>query len=267
MSRIGKNKIIFLGTGGGGVMMSLQKCSTAGFWVNMEGVNLYFDPGPSAIYKIREAGLVPDDLKGIFISHKHLDHCSDLNALIEAVHYHVTRGGWDYRDYQVFCPADVLEYIISDHQKMPKKINKVQSEKVYQLEHLKINSSKMLLEKPCYAGKFKQFGYKISGENINFSYIPETFYQPGLYNNIKSDILVLNAMAPTKNYPEQLVKTIIDVSPKLVILQHWISRAYDYGIKKYAMDLQKATGVKIIAVKDGDVFDLQSREISQKARG
>ena len=259
MSRLTKNKIHFLGTGGGGVMMSRQKCTTAGFWANIEGVDLYFDPGPSAIYKIRQAELVPDDLKGIFVSHKHLDHCSDLNVLIEAVHYHVTRGGWDYQDYQVFCPKEVVkQYIVDWHKKMPKKIVEVKPEKKYKLEHLEIKTTKNLIEKPYYKEHLEQFGYYVKGKEYSFAYIPETFYKVDLFKKAKDEIVILNAMAPTEKYQSQLVKTIKCLSPKLVILQHWISRAYDYGPKKYAKDLQKATGVKVVAVTDGDVFDLNT---------
>jgi len=257
------DKIIFLGTGGGGSMVSLQQCSTAGFWVNLEGVNLYFDPGPSAIHKIRQAKLIPDDLKGIFITHKHLDHTGDLNALIEAIHYQFTNQGWDYRDFKIFCPTDTLPYITHDHQKMPKKIVEVLPETNYLLEHLKIITTKKLLEKPCYTGKLLQYGYKISGRSLSFSYIPETFYKKGLFKKAAAEILILNAMAPTKDYPAQLTAIIEEVSPKIVLLQHWIKRAYDYGIKKYACDLQQATGVKVMAINDGDVFDLRTRRISR----
>jgi len=256
-----RNKIIFLGTGGGGSMVSLQTYSTAGFWVNLEGVDLYFDPGPSAVYKIRQAGLNPDNLKGIFISHKHLDHTGDLNALIEAVHYQFSNKGWNYKDYQVFCPPDVVPYIIENHQKMPGKIVKVRSEQSYRLEHLKIMTTKKLLEKPCYHGNLEQYGYEVRGKQFSFAYVPETFYQSGLFKKLESDILVLNAMAPTNDYPEQLVKIVKEISPQLVILRHWIKRAADYGIKKYAHDLGKATGVKVIAVKDGEVFDFKTASI------
>ncbi len=258
-----ENKIIFLGTGGGGSMVSLQQCSTAGFWVNLEGVNLYFDPGPAALYKIREAGLIPDDLKGIFVTHKHLDHTSDLNALIEAVHYQFTNQGWNYRDYTVFCPPDVYTegYILNLHKKMPKKIIKVQAEKKYKLKHLTITTTKNLLEKPYYKKQLNQFGYQVKGEKYGFAYIPETFYRPGLFRKISEKIIILNAMAPKEEYYNQLVKTVKEISPKLILLQHWIKRAYEFGINKYARNLEKDTGIKVQAIKDGDIFDLKTKRL------
>lgn len=259
-----KNKIVFLGTGGGGSMVSLQQCSTAGFWANVEGVNLYFDPGPSALYKIRAAGLAPDDLKGIFVTHKHLDHISDLNALIEAVHYQFTNQGWNYRDYAVFCPPDVYSegYILDFHKKMPKKIIRVQAGKRYHLEHLTILTTKNLLEKPCYKNQLNQFGYQVKGKKYGFAYIPETFYQPGLFKKIKEKVIILNAMAPKEEYYRQLVKTVKEISPKLILLQHWIKRAYDFGMRKYAKNLEKVTGVKVLAINDGDVFNLKTRRLN-----
>ncbi len=255
-----KNKIIFLGTGGGGSMVSLQKCSTAGFWVNLEGVNLYFDPGPSAIYKIREAKLVPDDLKAILVTHCHLDHISDVNALIEAVHYQMTRHGWNYRDYQLLVPPDVIRenYIIQNHKKMVGKIVQVQSQKKYKVEHLTIKSTKRLLEKPCYKDKHDEFGYQVIGKKYSFAYIPETYYKKGLFKDVNQEIVILNAMKPTGDYYRETVKVIKELSPKLVLLQHWVNKTLIYGRKKLAAKLQKETGVKVMAMKDGDVFDLKT---------
>lgn len=247
-------------------MVCLQKCSTAGFWANVEGVNLYFDPGPGAVWHIRQHGLIPDDLQGILVTHKHVDHTADLNALIEAVHYQMTRGGWNFKDYQVLVPADVYQegYITKHHQKMPGKIIKVQPKQEYFLKHLKIKTTKKLVEKPYYKNKLDEFGYQVSGKKYRFTYLPETFYKKGLFTDLASELIILNAMKPTGDYYQQTKKIIKEISPQLVLLRHWVKKSLEYGIKKMARKLAKDTKVRIIALADGDVFDLTTKKISKK---
>ncbi|MBU1036650.1 MBL fold metallo-hydrolase [Patescibacteria group bacterium] len=256
-----RNKIIFLGTGGGGSMVSLQKRSTAGFWANVEGINLYFDPGPGAMWHIRQAKLVPDDLQAILISHKHVDHATDLNALIESIHYQMTRGGWNYKDYKVFIPPDVYGLISEHHQKMPGQIIKVKAEREYKLKHLKITTTKNLIEKPYYKNRLDEFGYQVKGKKIDFLYLPETFYKKDLAGNIKSKLLILNMMKATGDYYLNTVKVIKELSPQLILLRHWVRRTLVYGVKKLVDKLQKDTKIKIIPLKDGDVFNLRTKTL------
>lgn len=247
-------------------MVSLQTCSTAGFWANVEGVNLYFDPGPSAIYKIREANLIPDDLKAILITHKHIDHTTDINALIESIHYQMTRKGWDYKDFQVFASADLIKegYITAMHQKMPGKIVKLASQKTYQIEHLKVYTTKKLIEKPYYKDKLDEFGFKIEGRKYGFTYIPETFYRKGLFLKVKSDIVVLNFMKPKSKYYKETLKIIKELSPQLILLRHWVRGSLAYGPKRIAKELEKDCHIKIIALADKDVFDLKTQRLEGK---
>jgi ribonuclease BN (tRNA processing enzyme) len=257
------NKIIFLGTGGGGSMVSLQKCSTAGFWANIEGVNLYFDPGPGAMWHLRQNKLIPDDLRAILVTHCHVDHTAELNALIESVHYQITRGGWNFKDYRVFVPPDVYHegYLNKFHYKMPGKVIIVRSQKKYRLKHLIVQSTKHLIEKPYYKKEVDEFGYQISGQKYNFAYIPETFYKKDMLKGIKSDLVILNAMKPEGEYLAETIKIIKDLSPKIVLLRHWGRRTLEYGPKKLAKVLEKKTGVRVMALKDGDIFDLASNKL------
>jgi ribonuclease BN (tRNA processing enzyme) len=260
-----ENKIVFLGTGGGGSMVSLQKCATAGFWANVEGVNIYFDPGPGTMWHLRQNKLIPDDLRAVLVTHCHVDHTAELNALIESVHYQITRGGWNFKDYQVFVPPDVYRegYLNKFHYKMPGKVIIVGSQKEYRVKHLVIKSTKLLIEKPYYKKEVDEFGYQVTGKKYNFAYIPETFYKKGMLEGIKSETIILNAMKPEGKYLEQTVKIIKELSPKIVLLRHWVNRTLEFGPKKLAKILEKKTGVKVIALKDGDVFDLTTRKISK----
>ena len=79
--------IKFLGTAGARVVVAKQLRSSAGIWLCLDGTNVYIDPGPGALVKCFSSRpkLDPTTLDAIALSHKHLDHSGDINAMIEAM--------------------------------------------------------------------------------------------------------------------------------------------------------------------------------------
>ncbi|MBV8155907.1 MAG: MBL fold metallo-hydrolase, partial [Candidatus Eremiobacteraeota bacterium] len=75
-------------------------------WMRFGDTQVQVDPGPGAL--VRALSHVPPcnprELDAIVLSHKHLDHAGDVNALIEAM----TSGGFRRRG-AVMAPADALE--------------------------------------------------------------------------------------------------------------------------------------------------------------
>ncbi len=53
----------------------------------MNDVNIYLDPGPGALVKCTSSRPKFDPIKldAIILSHKHLDHSSDMKVMIEAM--------------------------------------------------------------------------------------------------------------------------------------------------------------------------------------
>src|SRR3989304_8168443 len=98
--------IKFVGTAGARFVVARQLRSSGGLWLSLQGVNLYLDPGPGALVRCwsSKPKLDPTKLDGILLSHKHLDHSGDINALIEAM----TEGGYRRRGV-LFAPQDALE--------------------------------------------------------------------------------------------------------------------------------------------------------------
>ena len=86
-------------------MVASQMRSTGGLWLNYRSTNLYIDPGPGALVRLRatQDHLDPQRLDGIILTHKHLDHANDVNIMVEAM----TESGYKHRGY-LFCPEDAL---------------------------------------------------------------------------------------------------------------------------------------------------------------
>lgn len=84
-------RIKFLGTGGGRFTMIHQRRATGGMvFYDHSGevadpLTLYIDPGPGAlVYSVKE-GISLEELDGLIVTHAHLDHCNDAEAIIEAM--------------------------------------------------------------------------------------------------------------------------------------------------------------------------------------
>src|SRR3989339_883501 len=100
------NFIKFLGTAGARVVVSKQVRSSGGIWLSLDGTNLHIDPGPGALVKCwsSKPPLDPSTLDGILLSHRHLDHSGDVNAMIEAM----SEGTFKQRGVLV-APAEALK--------------------------------------------------------------------------------------------------------------------------------------------------------------
>lgn len=87
MSQNETNFIKFLGTAGARYVFARQLRSSAGIWMNIEGDNVLIDPGPGTLVKCCSSRpkLDPAKLKAIILSHRHIDHSTDINVMIEAM--------------------------------------------------------------------------------------------------------------------------------------------------------------------------------------
>jgi phosphoribosyl 1,2-cyclic phosphodiesterase len=67
--------------------MLSQRRSSGGIWFSYGGARGVIDPGPGSLVRICEAGapLSPIDINTIIVTHRHIDHSSDVNALAEGM--------------------------------------------------------------------------------------------------------------------------------------------------------------------------------------
>ena len=82
--------IKFMGTAGARFVVSKQLRFSAGTWCCLQGLNILIDPGPGTLSRCfsSQPRLDPEKLDALILTHRHLDHSTDINMLIEAM----TRG-------------------------------------------------------------------------------------------------------------------------------------------------------------------------------
>ena len=80
------SSIIFLGTSGGNAV-SKQIQSAGGIILQVEDLQFHLDPGPGALSKAKEYGINLNRNTAVLVSHNHVNHCSELNPVIDAMTY------------------------------------------------------------------------------------------------------------------------------------------------------------------------------------
>jgi phosphoribosyl 1,2-cyclic phosphodiesterase len=251
----------FIGTGGARWVVAKQIRSSGGFWLTADGTNLHVDPGPGAL--VRALSLVPPldpaSLDAILLSHKHLDHSGDVNAMIEAM----CQGGWRPRG-ALCAPRDALD---ADAQPvvLPYARKFVPREWIVEagggpfvVGCVEVRAS-LRLQHPV-----ETYGLHFRTPSANVSYIPCTRYFDAIvedYRKNAPDVLIINvlrfrdAMDVDHLTYDDARELIAAIRPGAAIMSHFGTRMLERDPKALAYDLEDATGVKTFAAYDGWTYD------------
>ncbi|MCX7990201.1 MAG: MBL fold metallo-hydrolase [Aquificaceae bacterium] len=98
------DRIIFLGTAGGRASVFRFVRRSGGFLLWLSDRVVHVDPGPGTFVYLHQLGIDPRSLDLVVLSHIHLDHSSDVNAVVESA----TDGG-NLRHVALFAPSSAFE--------------------------------------------------------------------------------------------------------------------------------------------------------------
>jgi len=254
-----KDWIKFIGTAGARFVVAKQLRSSGGLWLFLQGVNLYMDPGPGALVRClsSEPNLDPTQLEGVLLSHKHLDHSGDINAMIEAM----TEGG--YRPKGVlFAPQDALDddpVVFRYVRSYLERIEVLKENENYSLGELKFSTGK----KHRHSVETYGFNFHLPGTTI--SYITDTKYDPDLISQYPGELLIINVVLVAENPHHQIdhlsfndVRLILGkAKASVAVLTHFGMRMLDAGPPQLANRLSEETGIRVIAAQDGMTLDIE----------
>lgn len=246
--------ITFLGTAGSRFMVTKQFLASGGAWLNLRGTEVLFDPGPGCLVWAKRRKLAPDRLKAIILSHKHLDHSSDVNIMIEAM----TDGGWRRRG-TVFAPSDAFNH---DPVIFPYLREYVESMDIL-IEGKSYSIGDVCFETPVrHQHPVETYGFIFHTPEYTFSWITDTRYFDTLPSYYRGDLLIMNVLmmksgAPIDHLSIPDARQIIgEVKPKVAILTHFGMTIWQAKPWELTERLSQDTGVSVIAARDGMVFDL-----------
>jgi phosphoribosyl 1,2-cyclic phosphodiesterase len=243
--------IKFLGTAGARFVMIRQLRASGGIWISSEDTNVLVDPGPGSIVRCAASKpkLDPSKLDAIILTHRHLDHCGDINVMIEAM----TEGGFKKRG-TVFCPADavdadsvILKHVIN----FPAKIEILEPNQDYSVGNFKFKTSMKHIH------SVQTYGLKFKIKDTQVSLLTDTRYFKGLLDFYKSDILIICVVffepRPEIEHlcladAESLIK---DIKPKKAILTHFGMTMLKAKPHIQAQELSQRLNIEVQAAYDG----------------
>lgn len=222
--------------------------------MNLGDTQILLDPGPGSLVYAIKLGCDPVKLNAIILSHKHLDHSADVNVMIEAM----TDGGWKKRSV-LFAPADAFSngaVILPYLQTYPEKIELLKEGKSYVVGDVSFSTPVKHIH------QVETYGFVFQTPRHKFSWITDTKIFDSLAGYYGADLAIVNVLSLENRLPvdhlslPDAVMLIREIRPRMAILTHfgvplWRTMPWEMEEK-----ISEDAGVKVIAARDGMVFDL-----------
>ncbi len=247
-------RITFLGTAGARVMVASQILASGGLWLDLVGTQMLLDPGPGTLVQAAKRKLRPRSLEAIILSHRHLDHAADVNVMIEAM----TEGGLRRRGL-LFAPRDALEddpVVLQYLRPALERIEVLESGKTYRVNDITFKAP-LRHQHPV-----ETYGLLFQTPKHSFAYIADTRYFDQLCEAYQAELLILNVVRLEPGGPfdhlsaPEAGEIIRRIKPRAAILTHFGMTMWRAKPWEVAKKLQEETGVRVLAARDGLVFDL-----------
>jgi phosphoribosyl 1,2-cyclic phosphodiesterase len=254
--------ILFLGSGGARFVVARQLRASGGMWMRFGATQIHVDPGPGAL--VRALSHVPPcnprELEAIVLSHKHLDHSADVNALIEAM----TSGGFRRRG-AVLAPADAFDdepVVLPYARHFVERIERLEAANgPYPIGEVELYTSMR------HRHAVQTHGLHFVYGDLRVSYLPCGRYFEALaadYAAHRPDVLIVNVLRfgdamDVDHFTWSDARRVVgEVRPRVAVFQHFGTKMLEANPTKLAADLEDELGLRAIAAFDGLVLDLET---------
>ena len=244
-------RILFLGTGGDAYVIGKQYRSSGGIILNINTTQIHIDPGPGSLMMAKMASVNLRENTVLMVSQSTMAAANDVNAVASAM----THEGLDKRGVLV-CPSSVVEgnnaHLTEKYKNFLEKTIAIDNTKRIGINDVEIEVVEINNDASNVAG------YKIFNQQFTITYIPDTGYDENLIKKISdTDILILNVPYPSSHKEkghmnaEDAHEIIREVKPQLAIITGFGVKMVQADPLYEAREIQRATGVQVIAAKDG----------------
>jgi len=231
-------------------------------WMRFGTTQIHVDPGPGAL--VRALSHVPPcnprELEAIVLSHKHLDHSGDVNALIEAM----TSGGFRRRG-ALLAPPDAFEgepVVLPYAQRFVQHLERLEpSSGPYHIGPVELRTSM------AHRHAVQTYGLHFAYEGLRVAYLPCGRFFDELaadYARLEPDVLIVNVLRFRDEMNvdhltwEDAVTVVSEIRPKVTVFQHFGTKMLEAGPQRLAQELEDELGRRVIAAYDGLRLDLDT---------
>jgi phosphoribosyl 1,2-cyclic phosphodiesterase len=247
-------------------VVARQLRASGGMWMRFgngsDETQIHVDPGPGAL--VRALSHVPPcnprALDAVILSHKHLDHSADVNAVIEAM----TSGGFRPRG-AVFAPPDAFDseaVVLPYARRFVERVERLEpSSGPYQVGSVALRTS------IAHVHAVQTQGLHFEHDGLRVAYLPCGRYFEGLaadYARHRPDVLVVNvlrfrdAMDVDHLTWNDARRVVGQVRPKVAVFQHFGTKMLEADPPRLAQELEDELGLRALAAYDGLVLDLET---------
>jgi len=267
--------ILFLGTSGGGEITEKQTLASGGIIIKSDDHQIHIDPGPGALVMAKAFGIDLRKNTILLVSHSHINHVNDLNAVISAMtHTGLYSNGILLASDSVIHGIKnrhsnyvVRPYVTQFHRKALKEVKVMKAEKRCFVDNIEIKAIKAVHSDPT------SIGFRILTPNFSVIYSGDTEINKDIIEQYKgADIYILNVQHPPKvkerwnmNF-DDVVRIIKKYPPKLLILNHFKAKFLKTDILYLSRSLRTKYGVKVIIAKEGLMINPKTYAADLKQR-
>ncbi|MGC9058354.1 MAG: MBL fold metallo-hydrolase [Candidatus Nanoarchaeia archaeon] len=246
-------------------MLATQILPTGGFVIQIQDYQIWVDPGPGSLFQAREQRLSASKTDIIFVSHAHLDHSNDLNALIDAM----TIGGMRRKGILITTNSVVngikeqetyKEYpiLLNHYRNLLKGVYIVTPGDKVIVGPLTFIATKV--EHDC-----EGVGFKLESPVGTIGYTGDTGYfleLPSQFENCK--VLIANVLRPgaekwkTHLNSANAIELFKAAKPQLGIVTNFGMKMFKANPISEAREITRASGVTVLAAKSGMAVDLNT---------
>jgi hypothetical protein len=184
-------KMKFLGTCGGRYAMGQQKRQSGGIILESDETQIHIDPGPGALVQAHEQE-VAKDTEAVLVSHGHVDHSNDAEALTEMMVEAYNHAGFLMASESVLSGFGDIEKRVSDyHQDLCGEVKKLGEGVEAEFKGLEIRTQEMFHSDP------KTVGFTVDNGDKKFGFWTDTEYSDELVDFYEGcDTLVVYCSRP-----------------------------------------------------------------------
>ncbi|MFX1377678.1 MAG: MBL fold metallo-hydrolase [Promethearchaeota archaeon] len=187
------DELVILGSGGGRHHIRTQYRATGGIIYKFQGIQAHIDPGPGAIVRVNQYKEDPVKTELFIVTHGHVDHYSDLSAIIESSREVLhDKKYYYYKKGTLITTDEVLKYISDYHLNMLENVVRFRAGDKIIYKGVEIMGTKTV-HSPSNDG----FGIKFGLKDYSIAFTSDTMVYDGFSEEFSGcNILVLNLLRP-----------------------------------------------------------------------
>jgi ribonuclease BN (tRNA processing enzyme) len=228
---------------------------------------IHIDPGIGAVQKAAEFGANLRANTAVLVSHAHLNHANDLNAVIDAMTYSgLDKKGVLISNQTALMGTDDYSKVVTEHHKsLLERYISVNRNQRIGVNDVEIKTITARHSEP------NTIGFKFFTPEFTLTYSSDTVYAADIVDQyMNSNILILNVPYIKRKEgnlcTEDAIKIIQKVNPRLAIITHFGAEMIKADPLYEVREIQKQTKVQTLAAKDGMIVNPVSYAASSGQR-